>query len=82
MPRVLNYKRDGLPDGAVYVGRALRGNRAPPSNACRQNDWRQSAQPLVQSSWRPVCRSSDKGCPLPRPDRAPSIDCPEASHGG
>ena len=26
MPRVLNYKRDGLPDGAVYVGRALRGH--------------------------------------------------------
>ena len=25
MPRVLNYKRDGLPDGAAYAGRALRG---------------------------------------------------------
>ena len=22
MPRVLNYKRDGLPPGAVYIGRA------------------------------------------------------------
>jgi hypothetical protein len=23
MPRVLNYKRDGLPPGAVYIGRAM-----------------------------------------------------------
>lgn len=26
MPRVLNNKRDGLPEGAVYAGRALRGH--------------------------------------------------------
>jgi hypothetical protein len=23
MPRVLNYRRDGLPPGAVYIGRAM-----------------------------------------------------------
>jgi hypothetical protein len=25
MPRVLNYKRDGLPPDALYVGRAMPG---------------------------------------------------------
>jgi hypothetical protein len=31
MPRVLNFKRDGLPDGAAYIGRAMPRYRLPAS---------------------------------------------------
>ena len=32
MPRVLNYKRDSLPPGVVYVGRAMSSYGLPASN--------------------------------------------------
>jgi hypothetical protein len=31
MPQVLNYRRDGLPAGAVYIGRAMPSNGLPAS---------------------------------------------------
>jgi len=34
MPRVLNFKRGGLPDGAVYIGQAM------PRYRLRASRWR------------------------------------------
>jgi len=51
MPRVLNYKRNGLPPGAVYIGRAMPSYGAHRLRRCRVISDPVKSRRFARTSW-------------------------------